>query len=197
MAELRRRKLRVDKPFAVMMANLAEVERHCYVNAEEKKNLESYQRPIVLLNVRPESSIAKETAPGQLTLGVMLPYTPLHYLLFHDFNIQSLSYFPRALVMTSGNLSEEPIATGNDEARERLASLADVFLMHNRDIHIRCDDSVLRVLDISAVKKSAVTGAPHHLFTNAYFLRRSRGYAPDPIPLPLKVPSILANRPRA
>ena len=194
-AELRRRKLRVDKPFAVMMADLAEVERHCYVNAEEKKNLESYQRPIVLLNVRLKSSIAEETAPGQLTLGVMLPYTPMHYLLFHDFNLQSLSFFPRALVMTSGNLSEEPIATGNDEARERLASLADVFLMHNRDIHIRCDDSVLRVLEMSAAKKNAVMGAPNHPFVNTYFLRRSRGYAPDPIPLPLKVPSILATGP--
>ena len=194
-AELRRRKLRVDKPFALMMADLAEVERHCYINAEETKNLESYQRPIVLLDVKPESTIAKEAAPGQQTLGVMLPYTPLHYLLFHDFDLQSSSLFPKALVMTSGNLSEEPIATGNDEARERLASLADVFLMHNRDIHIRCDDSVLRVLDISGKKKSAVTGAPDHLFANAYFLRRSRGYAPDPIPLPLKIPSILATGP--
>ncbi len=194
-AELRRRKLRVDKPFALMMADLAEVERHCFINAEETKNLESYQRPIVLLDVKPESTIAKEAAPGQQTLGVMLPYTPLHYLLFHDFDLQSSSLFPQALVMTSGNLSEEPIATGNDEARERLASLADVFLMHNRDIHIRCDDSVLRVLDISGMKKSVVTGAPDHLFANAYFLRRSRGYAPDSIPLPLKVPSILATGP--
>jgi hydrogenase maturation protein HypF len=194
-AELRRRKLRVDKPFALMMANLAEIERHCFINAEEIKNLESYQRPIVLLNVKPGSPIAKEAAPGQHTLGVMLPYTPLHHLLFHDFDLRFLSLSPQTLVMTSGNLSEEPIATGNDEARERLASLADVFLMHNRDIHIRCDDSVLRVLDIPGVKKSVATGASDHPFASVYFLRRSRGYAPDSIPLPLKVPSILATGP--
>ncbi len=194
-AELRRRKLRVDKPFALMMANLAEIERHCFINAEEIRNLESYQRPIVLLNVKPESAITKESAPGQHTLGVMLPYTPLHYLLFHDFDFDFSFLSPQALVMTSGNLSEEPIATGNDEARERLASLADVFLMHNRDIHIRCDDSVLRVLDIPGVKKPVVTGASDHPFASVYFLRRSRGYAPDSIPLPLKVPSILATGP--
>ena len=104
---------------------------------------------------------------------MMLPYTPLHYLLFNG----STPPFA-ALVMTSGNLSEEPIATGNEEARQRLNVLADAFLMHDRDIHTRCDDSVARIFD-----------------GKAYPLRRSRGYAPDSISLPIDIPSILATGP--
>ena len=194
-ADLRRRKLRVDKPFALMMPTLAEVERHCFVNAAEGKLLESYQRPIVLLYCKPGSPIAHDVAPSQLNLGVMLPYTPLHYLLFSAFELHASSFSLQPLVMTSGNLSEEPIATANDEARERLATLADAFLMHNRDIHTRCDDSVLRVLDNMNVEKLISSNLPPARFTNAYFLRRSRGYAPDPIQLPYKVPSILAAGP--
>ena len=171
--ELRTRKLRVDKPFALMMPNLASIEQHCYVSPDERALLESAARPIVLLRRRPESTISEQAAPGQEFLGVMLPYTPLHYLLFAD----SLTVSARPLVMTSANLSEEPICTDNVEARERLAGLADAFLMHDRDIHIRTDDSVMRVLpDLGD-----------------YPIRRSRGYAPFPIHLPWTVPPILAS----
>jgi hydrogenase maturation protein HypF len=167
---LRERKLRVDKPFALMMPNLAMVEQHCQVSPDERALLESAARPIVLLRRRPESSIAVQVAPGQEYLGVMLPYTPLHYLLFAE------TANPRPLVMTSANLSEEPICTDNVEAREHLSGLADAFLMHDRDIHIRTDDSVLRVLpDLGP-----------------YPLRRSRGYAPFPVRLPWQAAPILA-----
>jgi len=169
-SELRRRKPRVDKPFAMMMPDLATIEQHCYVSGAERKLLESVAKPIVLLQRRPDSNIVKEVAPGQDMVGVMLPYTPLHHLL-----LETKGDFPQALVMTSGNLSEEPIATDNDEARERLASLADAFLMHNRDIHIRCDDSVVRVFE-----------------EEVYPIRRSRGYAPLPVRLPWDAPPILA-----
>jgi hydrogenase maturation protein HypF len=179
-AELRARKLRVDKPFALMMPDLETVERHCFVSDAERQLMTSAARPIVLLRRRPESNIAREVAPRQDWLGVMLPYTPLHYLLFT--NYQSLF---SALVMTSGNLSEEPIATGNDEARQRLSRLADAFLMHDRDIHVRCDDSVVRVfgnLDDSFQS----THLP------IYPIRRSRGYSPFPVKLPFDVPQLLA-----
>ena len=136
--ELRNRKLRVDKPFAIMMPNGETVEKHCQVSEAERELLLSPARPIVLLRRKPDSNIAREVAPNQDWVGVMLPYTPLHYLLFADSTFS-------ALVMTSGNQSEEPIATDNEEARERLSTLADAFLMHNRDIHIRCDDSVVRI----------------------------------------------------
>jgi hydrogenase maturation protein HypF len=189
-AELRHRKLRVDKPFALMMPNLAEIEQHCFVNDIERELLESHQGPIVLLHRRPESAIAVEVAPGQKTLGVMLPYTPLHYLLLTTTG-QPLT----AVVMTSGNLSEEPIATDNDEARDRLSSLADVFLMHNRDIRTRCDDSVVRMLESLNDEKLKPSNLPTPKLANVYFLRRSRGYAPDPIPLPFRVPPILATGP--
>lgn len=140
--ELRNRKLRVDKPFALMVPDIETVGNHCFVSDEERQLLTSTARPVVLLRRKPESNIVREVAPKQDWLGVMLPYTPLHHLL-----LEKSTDFPEALVMTSGNLSEEPIATDNDEARERLSKLADAFLMHNRDIHIRCDDSVVRIFD--------------------------------------------------
>jgi hydrogenase maturation protein HypF len=180
--ELRRRKLRVDKPFALMMPNLETIEQHCFVSEAERELLTSAARPIVLLKRKPESNIAHEVAPGQDNIGVMLPYTPLHYLLFADLNVERLTFNVQPLVMTSGNLSEEPIATDNNEARERLSSLADIFLFHNRDIHIRCDDSVVRVLPSTFnVKRST------------FPLRRSRGYSPFPVKLPFEVPQILAT----
>jgi hydrogenase maturation protein HypF len=175
--ELRRRKLRVDKPFAVMMLDLETVQRYCVLGPAEQSLLESRQRPIVLLERKPGTDLALEVAPLQKTVGVMLPYTPLHFLLFRE-SLPGEPLLP-ALVMTSGNLSEEPIATGNEEALERLSSLADAFLLHDRDIHIRCDDSVLRVVD-----------------GKSYPLRRSRGYAPDPIQVPRPMPPLLAVGPQ-
>jgi len=139
--ELRKRKLRVDKPFALMMPDLETVQKHCFVSKAERILLESRQRPIVLLERKPGTPIVEEVAPKQATIGVMLPYTPIHYLLFiPDSGLQNPSEEIHPLVMTSGNLSDEPIATRNDEARLRLATLADTFLFHNRDIRTRCDD---------------------------------------------------------
>jgi len=168
---LRQRKGRVDKPFALMMPNLETICRHCIVSPAEADLLRSRQRPIVVLDRRGDSPLAEGLAPGQTTVGVMLPYTPLHVLL-----LEPGSEFPDALVMTSGNLSEEPIATDNDEAISRLGQLADAFLLHDRRIETRCDDSVMRV-----------TGG------DPYPIRRSRGYAPAPLALPIDMPSVLAT----
>jgi len=184
---LRTKKLRVDKPFALMMPNMETVVEHCFASPAEKEQLHSRQRPIVLLKKRPGSPLAEQVAPGQTTFGVMLPYTPLHHLL-----LEPEPGIPGCLVMTSGNLSEEPIATGNDEARQRLADLADEFLLHDRDIHIRCDDSVLRVFESGIEKGSSPNqGQP----SSQYPLRRARGYAPDPVQLPWKMPPLLAVGP--
>jgi hydrogenase maturation protein HypF len=174
---LRQRKLRVDKPFAVMMPNIQAIEQNCYVSSTERELLTSRERPVVILQRRLESKIAEAVAPHQKTLGVMLPYTPLHYLLFEPQN-SNLGESVQALVMTSGNLSEEPIAVTNEEARQRLSRLADGFLMHNRTIRTRCDDSVVR----------------EHPEANkrVYPIRRSRGYAPFPIKLPFDFAPVLA-----
>jgi hydrogenase maturation protein HypF len=188
--ELRTRKLRVDKPFALMMPDLETIEQHCQVEHAERELLLSAARPIVLLRRKPGSIIAKEAAPNQDWLGVMLPYTPLHYLL-----MEKNAGMPEALVMTSGNLAEEPIATDNDDARRRLESLADAFLLHNRDIYLRCDDSVVRVFDEqhqSEIVKQNLVNANHK---SVYPIRRSRGYAPYPVKLPREVPAILACGP--
>lgn len=168
--ELRRRKLRVDKPFAIMVPNLRTADQHCLVGLAGQKLLESPEHPIVLLERRSSSLIAADVAPGQHTLGIMLPYTPLHHLL-----LEPATDFCTALVMTSGNLSEEPIATDNEEARQRLATLADAFLMHNRAIETRTDDSVVRIFQ-----------------GNLTSIRRSRGYAPQPLNLPWDAPQLLA-----
>jgi hydrogenase maturation protein HypF len=182
-SELRKRKLRVDKPFALMMPDIETIEQHCHVGEAERELLQSAARPIVLLNRKPDSPIVKECTPGQETLGVMLPYTPLHYLL-----LEKSKDFPEALVMTSGNLSEEPIATDNDEAHTRLAALADAFLMHDRDIHVRCDDSVVRVF---TSQESKMVNRESEI----YPIRRSRGYSPFPVNLPFEAPPLLAVGP--
>jgi hydrogenase maturation protein HypF len=183
--ELRRRKLRVDKPFALMFRDIETVREHCLVDETELAILQSVERPIVLLRRRPQSRISTDVAPGQDWVGAMLPYTPLHYLL-----LERSESFPEAIVMTSGNLSEEPIATENDEARRRLSPLADAFLMHDRDIYLRCDDSVVReYAGPSAGVESARARKPA---ADVYPLRRSRGYAPFPVKLPWQVPPLLA-----
>ncbi len=185
--ELRRRKLRVDKPFALMLPDMGTVSAHCSVTAGERALIEARQRPIVIVERRPTSPIAAEVAPGQTTIGVMLPYTPLHYLLFADPERQDLAFVMPPLVMTSGNLSEEPICTDNQEARLRLDSLADAFLMHNREIHVRCDDAVVRAVKVSTPAPPARAGAA------IYPVRRSRGYAPDPVRLPVEATPLLAT----
>lgn len=170
-SELRRRKKRSDKPFALMAFDVAAVRRYCRVSSEEETLLTSRQAPIVLLEKQAGSSIVDEVAPGQLTLGMMLPYTPLHLLL-----LEPAPGFPDVLVMTSGNLSEEPIAYRDEDARQRLGDLADGFLMHNRPIHMRVDDSVARIIS-----------------GQSYLTRRSRSYAPDPLMLPKDTAPLLAT----
>ncbi len=176
---LRERKGRVDKPFAIMAADLEAARALAEINEAEAQLLTSKERPIVLLRRKPQAALSALIAPGNPYVGVMLPYTPLHELLLEGRG---------PLVMTSANYSDEPIVKDNAEARERLAPLADAFLMHNRDIHVHCDDSVMRVLDLQSQISSPSRGeSGDHLP-----LRRSRGYAPFPVKLPFPVPPTLA-----
>jgi len=183
---LRERKHRPHKPFAVMVASLEEARLYCEISPEEAALLTSPQAPIVLLRRRTpdgavgQASVVPEVAPNQHTLGLMLPYTPLHHLLLHDVG--------RPLVMTSGNLSEEPIAKDNDEALERLADIADAFLLHDRDIYARYDDSVVQVSRFANPKSGSPT-------PKLQIMRRARGYAPFPIPLPFEVGQVFAAGP--
>lgn len=174
---LRKRKHREEKPLALMSADIEHIRRFAQIQPEEQALLTSIQRPIVLLKKKQPGTpdfkpLADAVAPGNKYFGAMLPYTPLHYLLLskgltgQDFT---------ALVMTSGNMSEEPIAIDNDDAFKRLSGIADYFLIHNRDIYLRSDDSIIR----------RSTGAVR-------FIRRSRGYIPTPVFLKKKVPPILA-----
>jgi len=153
---LRGRKVRQDKPFALMAQDLEQVRELCRVGPEEEALLASPARPIVLLERLTSCRVAEEVAPRQKTLGVMLAYTPLHHLLLRAAGIP--------LVMTSGNNSDEPIAYRDEEAFEQLGEIADYFLVHDRPIHMRCDDSVVRVVG-----------------RETYQIRRSRGYAPAPL----------------
>jgi hydrogenase maturation protein HypF len=174
---LRQRKGRQGKPFALMAADMTAIETLCIVQEAERNLLTGYEKPIVLLDRRPAARLAEGVAPGVDTLGVMLPYTPLHDLLLNQTDPRlTAEPVPPVLVMTSGNFSEEPIATDNADALERLTSLADAFLLHNRDIHIRCDDSVVRT--------------DHRQATT--YVRRSRGYAPYPVYLPFETRPTLA-----
>lgn len=163
---LRQRKKRPSKPFAVMVASVDEAKRHCYVLPEEEELLTSTQSPIVLMIWREVSGVSREVAPNLWFLGIMLPYTPLHHILLRDTG--------RPLVMTSGNLSEEPIARDNDEALRRLSGIADYFLVHNRDIYSRYDDSV------AVVERGT-----------SQLVRRARSYAPYPIRLPFRTRQVL------
>jgi hydrogenase maturation protein HypF len=168
---LRQRKHREARPFALMVPDLETAMLLCEVSAEEAALLQSHRRPIILLKRRAGCPVAPGVAPSHLTLGIMLPYTPLHHILLHNYTRVFEKDQPAVLVMTSGNLSEEPIAYREDDAFERLAAIADGALTHNRDIHVRCDDSVVRVTALGL-----------------QLLRRSRGYAPEPIPLALEFP---------
>ena len=156
-AELRRRKRRAAKPLAVMAKNASQIRRFCSISEEEENLLEARSAPIVLLRNSGEA-LAGGIAPGQVQTGFMLPYSPLHHLL--------MAALDRPIVLTSGNLSDEPQAIDNDDARERLSGIADYWLMHDRDIVNRLDDSVMRL------------DAP-----GPQILRRARGLAPEPLPL--------------
>jgi hydrogenase maturation protein HypF len=160
---LRKRKYREDKPFAVMMENIETVSKFCLVNAKEETLLLSTQRPIVLLKKKSNCTIPHDIAPDNLYLGVMLPYTPLHHLIIKESGLP--------LVVTSGNVSDEPIAYKDNEALERLKGIADYFLVHDREIFMRCDDSVVKVVEDEEM-----------------IIRRSRGYAPFPVRLQYSFP---------
>ncbi|MGO9326333.1 MAG: carbamoyltransferase HypF [Terracidiphilus sp.] len=165
---LRDRKHRYGKPLAVMVRDLEAARELCVMTPEEEELLITVARPVVLAPKRIGGGIAPSVAPGIPWLGVFLPYAPLQHLLFADSRV-------RALVMTSANLSEEPIAIDNDEALARLGKIADAFLMYDREILQRCDDSVMALVD----------GAPQ-------LIRRARGFVPLAVQLPFEVPPLLA-----
>jgi len=169
---LRSRKYREDKPFAMMAKDIEIIRQYCEVSSEEEKLLLSEARPIVLLkrlSSKIEPNISEFVAPNNGYFGFMLPYTPLHYLLFSQ---QTDTRSPLILVMTSGNVSDEPICYTNESAYDRLSNIADYFLVHNRDIYIRCDDSVVRCFLLSSKQTQEY---------RTIFVRRARGYTPLPI----------------
>ncbi|HTM16002.1 MAG TPA: carbamoyltransferase HypF [Terracidiphilus sp.] len=167
-SSLRNRKHRYGKPLAIMVRDLDAAHVLCELTPDEQALLQTPARPIVLSHARPDNPVAPSVAPGIPWLGIYFPYAPLQHLLFADPRVT-------ALVMTSANLSEEPIAIDNDEARARLGNIADAFLMHNREILQRCDDSVAAIVD----------GSPQ-------LIRRARGYVPLAIPLSIEAPPLLA-----
>ncbi len=178
---LRQRKRRKTKPLAVMVLDLAVARTIATVSALAEELLSGPTRPIVVLPRRPEADLAPGLSPDTPDLGVMTAYTPLHVLLLAE--VAQIQGQPAVLVMTSGNQSAEPIALGNREALRRLAAIADAFLLHDRDILVRCDDSVVRPMP-----------APNGGET-LHFLRRARGYTPAPIPLAEDGPCVLGVGP--
>ncbi|MEE4166882.1 MAG: carbamoyltransferase HypF, partial [Desulfocapsaceae bacterium] len=165
---LRKRKHRPEKPLAIMIRDIDTVRYFCHLSDQEAEQLSSPEHPIVLLKKKESARLAANLAPGIGDLGVMLPYTPLHCLLFNQ------PHCPAALVMTSGNSSGDPICTGNEEALSRLGSIADFFLLHNRDIVTRVDDSVVKLID-----------------NTPRMFRRARGYVPSPLHVPYELPEII------
>lgn len=164
---LRKRKLREEKPFAIMSFDIERIKRFAVIEPGEEALILSYRRPIVLLKKKEPNQLSREVSPKNKYFGTMLPYTPLHYLLMqHDFT---------ALVMTSGNRSEEPISIDNEDAFNRFSDIADFYLTHNRDIYLRSDDSI--------VKRTA---------GETRFIRRSRGYVPVPVFLNRNMQPVLA-----
>ncbi len=200
---LREKKRKSNKPFAVMSPSVEAVRQYCTVSGEEEVLLRTNRRPIALLQKREGRHLADGVSPNNQYIGSMLPYTPLHYLLFHHplgpASGDHETHF-RALVMTSGNLSEEPIVRDNDEAVRKLSGIVDGFLFHNRDIFMRVDDSVVRVRNAPdrIIRGQTPCGMPNagksDLRTpnsKLFFIRRSRGYAPDPIALHEDGPEVL------
>jgi hydrogenase maturation protein HypF len=184
---LREKKRKSNKPFAVMAASIESAQQFCMISEDEKRLFLSSRRPVVLLRKRPGCLLSDFVSPNNQFIGVMLPYTPLHHLLFHQ-PLEASSntegpYFT-ALVMTSGNLSEEPIVSDNNEAVKKLAGIADGFLLHNRDIFMRVDDSVVRMRN----DNNSELQTPNSALS---FIRRSRGYAPDAIILADEGPEIM------
>ncbi len=166
-ARLRRLKNRETKPFALMSFDLEKINQYCEVKKKEEEWLINQSRPVVLLKKKKNNLISPLVAPNNNCLGVMLPYTPLHYLLLKD-NFT-------ALIMTSGNIADQPIIGDNQEALDKLDGIADFFLLYNRDIFNPCDDSVVKIINNDKV-----------------FFRRSRGYVPDPIILNFQLKEVLA-----
>lgn len=204
-ARLRERKHREEKPLAVMLANAASTAAFARVLPEERSLLECRERPVVLLQKRAGCDAALPgIAPGLEWLGVMLPYTPLHHLLFHEAAGRPAGTAwlaqpqPLVLVMTSANPGGEPIVRDNDEAFTRLAGIADAFLLHDRDIVTRCDDSVVRLVGAALSPRSSTAAVrteaplPQDAAPTAQFIRRARGYTPQAIRLPRSGPSVLA-----
>jgi hydrogenase maturation protein HypF len=169
--KLRSRKYREEKPLAIMVRDIEQARLIAEINDEEKVMLSSVQRPIVLLKKKKNTLISNLVAPSVPNLGIMLPYVPLHYLVLENKFL--------ALIMTSANQVDEPICISNREAQDRLKGIADYFLVHNRDILVRCDDSI-----------AFVTGG------NPQLMRRSRGYAPRPLILKESFPAVIALGPQ-
>lgn len=208
---LRERKRKSNKPFALMAPDVETIEKYCEVSEEERALLLSRRRPIVLLKKRDGMQLLPEAvSPYNTSFGFMLPYTPLHYLLFCNpgspDSIQESRHF-EALVMTSGNVSEEPIVKDNDESVKKLSGLVDAILLHNRDIFMRVDDSVVRVTN--ETRQGSNSSASLHpppgkseqgrdkegnggeIHSSLSFIRRSRGYAPEPVTLHSDGPEVM------
>jgi hydrogenase maturation protein HypF len=194
---LRERKKRGNKPFALMCPDIGTIESFCEIDDISRSLLLSSQSPVVLLRKK-NNKLVEFISPNNPYYGIMLPYTPLHHLLFFYPDGKEPNF--KALVMTSGNISEEPIIKDNDEAVEKLKDICDAFLLHNRDIFMRVDDSVVMSSEFgvqsSESSNSSLTTEPALSLSKGHsslsFIRRSRGYVPNPISLPFVVPPLLA-----